>query len=164
MKKNCLRSVVCICLLMAGMGMVNISCSKDEEDKEYISGPLPSVSSLGEFVSFIENGQGVMNHDTLMLVRDYWFIEVAENERYYVIPMTGETQTELKSVSKAGTKVQFSGKLYNFSEEYLSYKDDPDMKSAKVFAELANKYKIYYLVLPNELDSDYQKCYIKQKK
>ena len=59
------------------------------------------------------------------------------------------------------TKVQFSGKLYKISEEFLSYKDNPEMKAATKFAELATKYKIYFLILPDMEDPDWQKCYIK---
>lgn len=166
MKKSCLRSVVCICLLMAGMGTIVVSCNNDKDEKQAEPGNAAFnaevVSNLGEFVSFIEDERGVMNHDAVDIAVNWWFVEVGENKRYYVIPKRGERQSELNSVSKPGTEVQFSGKLYNISEEFLSLKDHPDMKAAKYFADLSSKYELYYLVLPDMEDPDWQKCYIKQ--
>ena len=113
-------------------------------------------------MSFVEDGTGVMsrNTETDAPITNWSYIEVGENERYYVIPEKGEHRTALNAIS-LGTKVQFSGKLYKISEEFLSYKDNPEMKAATKFAELATKYKIYFLILPDMEDPDWQKCYIK---
>lgn len=172
MKRKSYMSTFMSCLMIAGMCTAIVSCSKDEEEEVYNQDPLPdyvyitqegSISVTGDFVSFVEDGTGVMKRNTEAdaPITNWSYIEVGENERYYVIPMRGEHQTALKAIS-LGTKVQFSGKLYNISEEFLSYKGHPEMKAATKFAELATKYKIYFLILPDMEDPDWQKCYIKE--
>ena len=169
MERKSFMSAFMSCLMIAGICTAIVSCSKDEAEEVYNQDPLSdygniaegSISLLGDFVSFVEDGTGVMSHDTLTLVRQWWFVEVGENERYYVHPRRGDFQTALKAVSQKGTKVQFSGKLYALNEEIFKYKDDPDIKIAAVMADLATKYKIYFLILPDMEDPDWQKCYIK---
>ena len=169
MKRKSFMSAFMSCLMIAGMCTAIVSCSKDEAEEEYgnesgVDCFIPEGFSLaGDFVSFVEDGTGVMNRNTEAdaPITNWKYIEVGENERYYVIPMRGEHQTALKAIG-LGTKVQFSGKLYNISEEFLSYKGHPEMKAATKFAELATKYKIYILILPDMEDPDWQKCYIKE--
>ena len=172
MKRKSFMSAFMSCLMIAGMCTAIVSCSKDEAEEInannswsvycYYPAPEGSISLLGDFVSFVEDGTGVMNRNTEAdaPITNWKYIEVGENERYYVIPKRGEHQTALNAIS-LGTKVQFSGKLYNISEEFLSYKGNPEMKAATKFAELATKYKIYFLILPDMEDPDWQKCYIK---
>ena len=168
MERKSFMSAFISCLMIAGMCTAIVSCSKDEAEEEYgnesgVDCFIPEGFSLaGDFVSFVEDGTGVMNHDTLTLVSQWWFVEVGENERYYIHPRRGDFQTALKAVSQNGTKVQFSGKLYALNEEIFKYKDSPDMKIAAVLADLATKYKIYILILPDMEDPDWQKCYIKE--
>lgn len=172
MKKKSFMSALMAGLMIAGMCTTIVSCSKDEAEEDvYNQDPLSeygyitqegSISLLGDFVSFVEDGTGVMSRNTEAdaPITNWSYIEVGENERYYVIPKRGEHRTALNAIS-LGTKVQFSGKLYKISEEFLSYKDNPEMKAATKLAELATKYKIYFLILPDMEDPDWQKCYIK---
>lgn len=101
-----------VSFLLVGMGTIVVSCNNDKGEKQAEPGNAAFnaevVSNLGEFVSFIEDERGVMNHDAVDIAVNWWFVKVGENKRYYVIPKRGECQSELNSVSKPGTEVQFS--------------------------------------------------------
>ena len=173
MKKKSLMNLFASTLMIAGLCMVNVSCSKDDagdvdgqtflEDyqKNHVGGDY--IYFPGDFVSFVEDGQGVMNRNTEedAPITYWWYIEAGENERYYVMPMRGDFQTALNAVKQVGTKVQFTGKLYALNDEIFKYEGDPDLRVCTKLAELARQYKIYFLILPDIEDSDWPKCYIK---
>ena len=175
MEKKRLMNLFASTLMIAGLCMVNVSCSKDDTDyvdgqtfledylKNHVGGDY--ISLAGDFVSFVEDGQGIMNCGTESdaPISNWWYIEVGENERYYVGANRADLQAALNSVKQVGTKVQFTGMLYALNDEVVfKYEGHPEMRVCTKLAELARQYKIYFLILPNMEDSDdWQKCYIK---
>ena len=159
MKKKSFLSIFFAFLTMSGMCLMS-SCSNDTEENDYLKNQmwfLP-IRVNGDFLFEVSGARGIArwDHERFPIPQERYhnhpYIETSNGDRYYFATITfyndgkgnyGEYNKceEFDKEFVEGAEMEFSGKVYEISDEFLA--------TDELFTEMVKTTNVYLLIAPD---------------
>ncbi len=160
MKKESILSVMFAFLMISGMCLMS-SCGNDSDDDAFLNSPPFEIfiPIVGDYLTDVSGSRGIVRCDhgmypiTAEKYHNLYYIETANGDRYYLLPLTppdsgadengflgGDLGEEINKEVVEGATMEFSGKVYSVNPEYVAVDD--------LFAEIVKTTNVYIMRAP----------------